>query len=57
MDIDRRLLDLAAKHVKLALEASDIWTTRSRREDIKLEVQAIRMERDLLLEYRQAHSF
>jgi hypothetical protein len=46
---DKRLLDLAVRHVKLALEFSQRKTTLERRQKIKNEVLLIREQRDNLL--------
>lgn len=46
---DKRLLELAIQHVKLALEFSLRKTTLERRDKIKSEVLLIREQRDNLL--------
>lgn len=44
-----RLLVLAARHVKLALEFSQRGTSLERKQEIKTEVEALRTERNRLL--------
>lgn len=44
-----RLIQIARNHVKFALEHSQPQTTKQRREAIRNEISALRIERDVIL--------
>lgn len=45
----RRLLQIARTHVKLALEYGEPHTSRERKEEIRQRIESLRMERDQLM--------
>lgn len=48
--INKRLLVIAGKHCKLALEALERGVTVQRKTDIMIEIEALRMERTVLVD-------